>query len=116
MPLYGVIIIGDFLEGEAEVVADTPLAAAKDAVADMLEEEGDLTGMGKFWLRSDVVSLSEPGEDFQWLWDNDRADAATAAGDVGVFHALVDRGDVSDDEQWIDASVSNARSATGANA
>ena len=116
MPLYGVIMIGDFLEGEAEVVADTPLAAANATVADILQEEGDLTRIGKFWLLSEVVSLSEPGEDFQWLWDNDRADAATAAGDVGVFHALVDRGDVSDDDQWIDASVSSAPSATGANA
>ena len=113
MPLYGVIIIGDFLEGEAEVVADTPLAAAKDAVADMLEEEGDLTRIGKFWLRSDAASLIEPGEDFRRLWNNARATAAAAA---FAFHALVHRGDVSDDEQWIDASVSGAPSATGANA
>ena len=115
MPLYGVIVIGDFLEGEAEVEADAPLAAAKAAVADILQEEGDLTRMGKFWLRSEAVMLTEPGEDFRWLWDNDRADAAAAAGDVFAFQALVDRGDVSDDEQWSDALIRGERSHAGAN-
>ncbi len=115
MPLYGVIVIGDFLEGEAEVEADAPLAAAKAAVADILQEEGDLTGMGKFWLRSEAVMLTEPGEDFRWLWDNDRADAAAAAGDVFAFQALVDRGDASHDEQWINAPVRNPRNAHATN-
>lgn len=115
MPLYGVIVIGDFLEGEAEIEADAPLAAAKAAVADILEEEGDLTRMGKFWLRSEAVRLSEPGEDFRWLWDNERADAATAAGDVFAFQALVDRGDASNDEQWSDALVRGAHNADGPN-
>lgn len=116
MAFYGVIVIGDFLEGEAEVEADAPLAAAKAAVAEILEDEGDLTGMGKFWLRSAVVRLSEPGEDFRWLWDDERAEAAAAAGDAFAFQALVDRGDVSDDEQWSEALVRGSRSAGGANA
>lgn len=42
MAVYVVIVIGDFLEGEAEVEADASLAAAKAAVAQILEEEGDL--------------------------------------------------------------------------
>ena len=116
MAFYGgVIVIGDFLEGEAEVEADGPLAAAKAAVAEIMEEEGDLTGMGKFWLRSEAVRLSEPGEDFRWLWDDERAEAA-AAGDALAFQALVDRGDVSGDKQWSEALVRGSRSAGQANA
>lgn len=115
MAFYGVIVIGDFLEGEAEVEADTPLAAAKSAVAEILEDEGDLTEMGKFWLRLEAVRLSEPGEDFRWLWDDERA-AAAAEGNAFAFQALVDCGDVSRDDQWSEALVRGARSAGGANA
>lgn len=72
--------------------------------------------MGKFWLRSEAVRLSEPGEDFRWLWDDERAEAAVAAGDTFAFQALVDRGDVSGDEQWSEALVRGERGAGGANA
>lgn len=64
--------------------------------------------MGKFWLRSEAVRLSEPGEDFRWLWDDARAAAAAAAGNAFAFQALVDRGDVSRDDQWSDALVRGA--------
>ncbi len=58
--------------------------------------------------------LTEPGEDFRWLWDNDRADDATAAA-VSAFQALVDRGDASHAEQWSDAPVRNPRNAHATN-
>ena len=74
-----------------------------------------MTRLGKFWLRSEVVRLSEPNEDFRWLWDDERA-AAAAAGDLVAFNALVDRGDASNDEQWSDALLRGPRNADGTNA
>ena len=41
---------------------------------------------------------------------------AAAAGDAFAFQALVDRGDISDDEQWSEALVRGSRSAGRANA
>lgn len=96
------------MEDEADIEADEPLAADKAALIEILMEEGDLTRMGKFWMRLEVATLKESSEDFRWLWDDGRADAGTAAGTVAAFLALVDHGYVLDDEQCSEASARGA--------